>query len=38
MATESHNRYRNCNPNSPSSNTIDNNKNDKKFNKKINVT
>jgi hypothetical protein len=34
MATESHNRYRNCNPNSPSSNTIDNNKNDKKFNKK----
>ena len=34
MATESHNRYRNCNPNSPSSNTIDNNKNEKKFNKK----
>ena len=34
MATESHNRYRNCNPNSPSSNTIDTNKNEKKFNKK----
>ena len=28
MATESHNRYRNCNPNSPSSNTIDTNKNE----------
>lgn len=34
MATESHNRYRNCNPNSPSSNTIDTNKNEKKFSKK----
>ena len=34
MATESHNRYRNCNPNSPSSNTIDTNKNEKNISKK----